>query len=127
MEASDCEVWLNRWIANYVNANDEAGEESRAKYPLRDAKVTVQEVPGKPGAYNAVAWMRPWLQMEELTTLAAHGRPYSVEELSLGPGCSATPAPFIIRSPLMAHQSLPDARIFADQLIALIDDALNGR
>jgi type VI secretion system protein ImpC len=68
MEASDCEVWLNRWIASYVNANDDAGEESRAKYPLRDAKVTVQEIPGKPGSYNAVAWMRPWLQMEELTT-----------------------------------------------------------
>ncbi|MGG6897762.1 MULTISPECIES: type VI secretion system contractile sheath large subunit [Rhizobium] len=68
MEAQDCENWLNRWIANYVNANDNAGEESRAKYPLRDAKVTVQEVPGKPGSYNAVAWMRPWLQMEELTT-----------------------------------------------------------
>jgi type VI secretion system protein ImpC len=68
MEASDCEIWLNRWIASYVNANDDAGEESRAKYPLRDAKVTVQEIPGKPGSYNAVAWMRPWLQMEELTT-----------------------------------------------------------
>jgi type VI secretion system protein ImpC len=68
MEAQDCENWLNRWIANYVNANDDAGEESRAKYPLRDAKVTVQEGPGKPGSYNAVAWMRPWLQMEELTT-----------------------------------------------------------
>lgn len=68
MEAEDCEAWLNRWISNYVNANDDAGEESRAKYPLRDAKVTVQEVPGMPGSYNAVAWMRPWLQMEELTT-----------------------------------------------------------
>jgi type VI secretion system protein ImpC len=68
MEAEDCEAWLNRWISNYVNANDQAGEESRAKYPLRDGKVTVQEIPGKPGAYNAVAWMRPWLQMEELTT-----------------------------------------------------------
>lgn len=68
MEAEDCEAWLNRWISNYVNANDDAGEESRAKYPLREAKVTVQEVPGKPGSYNAVAWMRPWLQMEELTT-----------------------------------------------------------
>ena len=68
MEAEDCELWLNRWISNYVNANDDAGEESRAKYPLRDAKVTVQEIPGKPGSYNAVAWMRPWLQMEELTT-----------------------------------------------------------
>ena len=33
-----------------------------------DARVTVQEVPGKPGTYDAVAWMRPWLQMEELTT-----------------------------------------------------------
>ena len=28
----------------------------------------VKEVPGKPGVYNAVAYMRPWLQMEELTT-----------------------------------------------------------
>ena len=27
----------------------------------------------------------------------------------------------------MAHQSFPDARIFADQLIALIDDALTGQ
>ncbi|MGU3494343.1 type VI secretion system contractile sheath large subunit [Xanthobacteraceae bacterium A53D] len=68
MEAKDCEFWLNRWISGYVNANDEAGEEMRAKFPLRDAKVTVQEIAGKPGAYNAVAWLRPWLQMEELTT-----------------------------------------------------------
>ncbi|GHC69502.1 type VI secretion system contractile sheath large subunit [Limoniibacter endophyticus] len=68
MEAEDCEAWLNRWISNYVNANDNAGEDAKAKYPLRDAKVTVQEIPGKPGSYNAVAWLRPWLQMEELTT-----------------------------------------------------------
>jgi len=68
MEAEDCERWLNRWISGYVNANEGAGEEMRAKFPLRDAKVTVQEVAGKPGSYNAVAWMRPWLQMEELTT-----------------------------------------------------------
>jgi len=68
MEAKDCEAWLNRWITNYVNGNEEAGPEMRAKYPLRAAKVTVQEVAGKPGSYNAVAWLRPWLQMEELTT-----------------------------------------------------------
>ncbi|MEN5278993.1 type VI secretion system contractile sheath large subunit [Brucella sp. TWI432] len=24
MEAADCEMWLNRWISNYVNANDDA-------------------------------------------------------------------------------------------------------
>ncbi len=68
MEASDCEEWLNRWIANYVNNNPKAGAETKAKYPLAEAKVQVKEIPGKPGSYNAVAWMRPWLQMEELTT-----------------------------------------------------------
>ncbi len=68
MEASDCEVWLNRWIGNYVNASDGAGADMKARYPLREAKVSVQEIPGRPGSYNAIAWMRPWLQMEELTT-----------------------------------------------------------
>lgn len=67
MEASDCEAWLNQWIMNYVNNNPKSGQETRAKFPLREAKVEVKEVPGKPGCYNAVAWMRPWLQMEELT------------------------------------------------------------
>ncbi len=68
MEAEDMENWLNRWINGYVNASEESGQEMRAKYPLREAKVQVTPVPGKPGAYNAVAWLRPWLQMEELTT-----------------------------------------------------------
>jgi type VI secretion system protein ImpC len=68
MEATDCEKWLNRWITNYVSDNPDAGQETKAKYPLREAKVEVKEIPGKPGSYNAVAYLRPWLQMEELTT-----------------------------------------------------------
>lgn len=68
MEAQDCEQWLNKWIMNYVNGMDGASQESRAKYPLREAKVEVKEIPGSPGAYNAVAYLRPWLQFEELTT-----------------------------------------------------------
>jgi len=67
MEVSDCEAWLNRWIKNYVNSNPNAGQEMKAKFPLAEAKVQVTEIPGKPGSYNAVAWMRPWLQFEELT------------------------------------------------------------
>lgn len=68
LEASDCEAWLNRWITNYVNGNPDAGQEMKARYPLAEAKVSVVEIPGKPGSYNAVAWLRPWLQFEELTT-----------------------------------------------------------
>jgi type VI secretion system protein ImpC len=68
MEASDCQMWLNRWIQNYVNPMEGAGQEARAKYPLREAKIEVKEIPGRPGSYNAVAYLRPWLQMEELST-----------------------------------------------------------
>ena len=35
---------------------------------MPEARIGVEEIPGKPGSYNAVAHMRPWLQMEELTT-----------------------------------------------------------
>lgn len=67
MEVEDCERWLNNWIRRYTNSNDTAGPESKAKFPLREARVEVVEVAGRPGAYNAVAYLRPWLQLEELT------------------------------------------------------------
>jgi type VI secretion system protein ImpC len=68
MEVNECQKWLERWIANYVTTDPSPSQETKAKYPLREAKIQVQEVPGKPGSYNAVAWLRPWLQLEELTT-----------------------------------------------------------
>jgi type VI secretion system protein ImpC len=68
MEAGDVERWLDRWIQNYVNSSELAGQEMKARYPLREAKVEVKEIPGRPGSYNAIAYLRPWLQMEELTT-----------------------------------------------------------
>lgn len=68
MEVTDCQDWLERWIANYVSADPKPSQETKARYPLREAKVEVREVPGAPGSYNAIAWLRPWLQMEELTT-----------------------------------------------------------
>ena len=67
MEVEDAERWLNQWIQKYVNATPGASAEMKARYPLADASVTVKEVPGQPGVYNAVAYLRPWLQMEELT------------------------------------------------------------
>jgi type VI secretion system protein ImpC len=40
----------------------------KARLPLADARIEVKEIPGQPGAYNAIAYLRPWLQLEELTT-----------------------------------------------------------
>ncbi|GLS26057.1 type VI secretion system contractile sheath large subunit [Marinibactrum halimedae] len=68
MEANDCERWLNKWIKQYTNSNPDASPEMKAKYPLAEARVEVKEIPGRPGSYSAVAYLKPWLQMEELTT-----------------------------------------------------------
>ncbi len=58
--------FLNNWIANYVVANDDAPAGVKAKRPLREARVDVEEIPGKPGAYRAVAFLRPHFQLDEL-------------------------------------------------------------
>ena len=60
--------YLNRWITNYVLATDDAGQELKSQYPLRAARVDVSEIAGNPGAFRAVAFLRPHFQLEELTT-----------------------------------------------------------
>ncbi len=67
MSRADCERFLNKWIITYVTPDDEASPESKAKRPLRDARVEVTEVPGKPGAYRAIAYLRPHFQLDELS------------------------------------------------------------
>jgi type VI secretion system protein ImpC len=67
MEAQDCERWLNRWINTYTNSNPDASADMKAKFPLAEARVEVKENPEAPGSYSAIAHLRPWLQMEELT------------------------------------------------------------
>ena len=60
-------TYLNRWISGYILGTDDAGQELKAQYPLREARIDVFDVPGKPGAYRAVAFLRPHFQLEELT------------------------------------------------------------
>ena len=67
LDPNDVERDLNSWIDQYVNPNA-IGNDAKATHPLVEAKVTVEEQAGRPGAYSAVAYLRPWLQMEELTT-----------------------------------------------------------
>lgn len=67
MSRQDAENFLNRWIANYVTEDDTAAPAIKAKYPLREARVDVAEVPGKPGVYRAVAFLRPHFQLDELS------------------------------------------------------------
>lgn len=65
MTRGEVAAYLNNWIGNYVLLNDAAPQALKAKYPLREARVDVQDVPGKPGSYTAVIYLRPHFQLEE--------------------------------------------------------------
>ena len=63
----DVQNYLNTWLSQYVLLDDTASQTAKAKRPLREARVDVVEVPGKPGVYLAAAFLRPHFQLDELT------------------------------------------------------------
>jgi type VI secretion system protein ImpC len=65
--ASSVEEFLNRWLTQYVLLDDNASQEQKAQFPLREASVQVSEVPGRPGVYRAVSFLRPHFQLDELS------------------------------------------------------------
>lgn len=67
MSAKEVQNYLHNWICRYVLLTDEAGQTTKAKFPLREARVDVFDVPGKPGSYKATIFLRPHFQLEELT------------------------------------------------------------
>jgi type VI secretion system protein ImpC len=66
-ERADMQSWLSNWIASYVTSDPSASEEVKAKYPLAEASVEVDEVEGQPGYYSARFYLRPHYQLEGLT------------------------------------------------------------
>ncbi|MDT8273412.1 MAG: type VI secretion system contractile sheath large subunit, partial [Desulfomonilia bacterium] len=67
MSRSQAEDFLNRWVAQYILLDDNASQEAKASHPLREARIDVSEIPGKAGAYRAVAFLKPHYQLDELT------------------------------------------------------------
>ncbi|WP_284337068.1 type VI secretion system contractile sheath large subunit [Comamonas sp. NoAH] len=65
--AQNVESFLNRWVSQYVLLDDNATQEQKAQLPLREASIQVMEVPGKPGVYRSVAFLRPHFQLDELS------------------------------------------------------------
>jgi len=61
------ERWLQTWIMQYVDGDPENSSEAiKAQRPLSAAEVTVQEVEGNPGYYEAMFYLRPHYQLEGL-------------------------------------------------------------
>ena len=67
-DAGECERLLQRWLASYVTSNDDATPEMRSRYPLREASVNVEELPGKPGSYSCEIAIRPHYQLDQIAS-----------------------------------------------------------
>jgi type VI secretion system protein ImpC len=60
--------WLQDWILQYVDGDpDNSSEETKARRPLAEAEVIVEEVEGNPGYYTSKFYLRPHYQLEGLT------------------------------------------------------------
>lgn len=68
MTRQNVENYLNTWIAQYVLLDDTPPQHIKAKFPLREARIEVSDIPGKVGSYRATVFLRPHFQLEELST-----------------------------------------------------------
>ncbi len=59
---------LSRWLVQYVTPDDRASPSMKARYPLREANVEVDELPGKPGHYSMTIHLLPHYQLDQLSS-----------------------------------------------------------
>ena len=65
--ADEIERFLQAWLTEYVNANLSSTGETRARFPLVGGRVSVSEVPGKPGSFGCVIQLQPHYQLDDIS------------------------------------------------------------
>lgn len=63
-DRSEIESELNRWLRQYVSKDRNIDQTKRAKYPFKEAFVTVQDIPDNPGYYTMQLFLVPHIYME---------------------------------------------------------------
>lgn len=66
--AEECQSLIEHWLGDYVNANPSASVELRSRYPLSEGRVKVTEAPGQPGIFRMEMYLRPHLQLDDIST-----------------------------------------------------------
>lgn len=64
--AGEIERFLQAWLTQYVNGNLAASGDSRARFPLVAGRVTVNEMPGRPGSFGCVVQLQPHYQLDDI-------------------------------------------------------------
>lgn len=66
--ADACERDLQSWILGYCLGNDDAPPDMKARFPLREARIEVREIPGRPGSFACVMHLRPHFHLDRVFT-----------------------------------------------------------
>ncbi|RIK73081.1 MAG: type VI secretion system contractile sheath large subunit [Planctomycetota bacterium] len=66
-DSKSLQTFLHNWLQQYVAGGTGISAEVKAKFPLRSAKVTVRDHPGKPGHFLTDVHLWPHFQLDELT------------------------------------------------------------
>jgi len=66
--AERCEQALHKWLHTYTSDQGDLNWETQARYPLKQASVTVKEHPSKPGEYVCVVRLQPHYQLDQMVS-----------------------------------------------------------
>lgn len=65
--APEIEARLQEWLLAYVNGNLASGPEQRARFPLVNGRVSVQERAGRPGVFACTILLQPHFQLDDVS------------------------------------------------------------
>lgn len=68
LSAEECQDFLRKWLIKYTTGRHDLEWEQQARYPLRQADVTVKEHPDKPGQYVCVIRLIPHYQVDQMVS-----------------------------------------------------------
>ncbi len=68
LSAQDCENYLRNWLLKYTSGSDDMEWETQARYPLKEARVNVQEHQSKPGKYLCAIQLKPHYQLDHMVS-----------------------------------------------------------
>jgi type VI secretion system protein ImpD len=67
-DPASLQLRLSQWLRDYCLGNDDASQDLKAQYPLRDAGVEVSAIIGKPGSYACTIHLQPHFQLDDIST-----------------------------------------------------------
>ena len=63
--AEECQSRLQRWLNRFVSGGDDIAFDEKARYPLQEGRISVRDMPGRPGAYECEVALRPHFQLDQ--------------------------------------------------------------